>query len=105
MDTAYWQKNFESPVLFISAIAHIREHFDTVAFFDVRPGEASADPNRHILTEMSISVSGTSVMALIASCVNSYLKILGSLVWINITVDFAKLAINGACLADLLRYS
>ncbi|KAL8872562.1 MAG: hypothetical protein Q9174_001830 [Haloplaca sp. 1 TL-2023] len=90
LDTKYWQQNLESPVLFSRAVEGILKHIQ--------------NPALQIFAEASASPPYVSSMTRNEDCVESYLKALGQLFELNISIDYQTLAPAGACLPDLPRY-
>ncbi|KAL8952153.1 MAG: hypothetical protein Q9222_001930 [Ikaeria aurantiellina] len=104
LDTKYWQPNLESPVLFSRAVAGILKHIQNPAFLEVGPHGALAGPARQIFTHASASPPYVSAMVRNENSVESYLKSVGQLFELHISMDYAALAPGGTCLPNLPRY-
>jgi acyl transferase domain-containing protein len=104
LDAAYWQRNLESPVLFMTAISGILDQVKNVAFLEIGPHPALAGPVRQILAQAPSSAPYVSAMARGEDCVESFLTAIGKLFELNISVDFNALLPTGSCLPDLPRY-
>jgi acyl transferase domain-containing protein len=101
LDAAYWQKNLESPVLFRLAVSGILNHIDNIAFLEIGPHPALADPVRQVLTEVFSSAPYVSAMTRGEDCTESFLTAVGKLFELNISVDLSTLMPIGRCLPGL----
>ena len=106
LDSRYWQKNLEFPVLFRGAVSNILEHpvGKHAVFLEIGPHSALAGPLRHIFTYKSGTASYISAMVRNRSCTGALLTAAGQLFTLQGPVDLKALIPTGACLPDLPRY-
>ncbi|KAH8889179.1 hypothetical protein GQ53DRAFT_870139 [Thozetella sp. PMI_491] len=106
LDARYWQRNLQSRVRFLSAMASILEHpvANNAAFFEIGPHSALAGPVRQI--QARYSHSGPYISALVRNqdSVECFLTAIGKLHLLNMPIDFQTLVPGGSTLPDLPRY-
>ncbi|KAJ5900212.1 polyketide synthase [Penicillium subrubescens] len=106
LDSKYWQKNLESPVLFRSAVSSILQHdiAKNMVFLEVGPHSALAGPLRQIQTKLSNSSPYVSALIRNQNDEASFLAAIGQLYVLNATLNLGKVTPKGSILPDLPRY-
>lgn len=107
LDGAYWRRNFESPVLFNSAVRKLLDdHGKTPQLFlEVGPHGALAGPVRQIMTACNRTTdSYLSAMTRGKDCSESILKLAGELFLQHAPIHFAEIAPTARVLTDLPLY-
>ncbi|KAL8747869.1 MAG: hypothetical protein Q9190_000317 [Brigantiaea leucoxantha] len=106
LDSRYWQRNLESPVLFKEAVSSILQHpvGRSAVFLEIGPHSALAGPLRQIFTHKSTTAPYISAMVRNQSCVESLLVAVGKLYALRFPIDLQALIVTGSCLSDLPRY-
>ena len=106
LDSRYWQKNLESPVLFNGAVSASLWHpiGKHAVFLEVGPHSALAGPLRQIFTKENSAASYVSAMVRNRSCFESFLSAAGKLWTLQAPIDLKALIPAGSCLPDSPRY-
>ncbi|KAG9192485.1 hypothetical protein G6011_11219 [Alternaria panax] len=104
----YWQRNLESPVLFMGAVEGIFKSIPNIAFLEIGPHPALAGPVRQTLAA-SVNAPTSAVPYLGAmsrgeDCVASFLTAVGMLFELNVAIDFTRLTTRTTSLAGLPHY-
>ncbi|KAI1488819.1 hypothetical protein F5X96DRAFT_684632 [Biscogniauxia mediterranea] len=102
----YWQTNFESPVLFKSAVTDLLSHPDikNPVFLEIGPHAALAGPLRQIMARENKPAPHVPTLARRANGVESFLSALGRLFTLHVDVNFKALMPTGTTMPDLPRY-
>ncbi|KAI0593381.1 hypothetical protein F4775DRAFT_607795 [Biscogniauxia sp. FL1348] len=102
----YWQTNFESPVLFKSAVTDLLSHPDikNPVFLEIGPHAALAGPLRQIMARENKPAPHVPTLARRANGVESFLSALGRLFTLHVEVNFKALMPTGTTMPDLPRY-
>ncbi|KAI5927620.1 hypothetical protein F4810DRAFT_648575 [Camillea tinctor] len=102
----YWQTNFESPVLFKSAVTDLLNHPDikNPVFLEIGPHAALAGPLRQIMARENKPAPHVPTLARRANGAESFLSALGRLFTLHVGVNFQALMPTGTTMPDLPRY-
>ncbi|KAJ5652341.1 Acyl transferase/acyl hydrolase/lysophospholipase [Penicillium longicatenatum] len=106
LESRYWQRNLESPVLFRSAISSIIQHniAKNMVFLEVGPHSALASPLRQVQSHLSNTSPYVSTLVRHQNDVESFLTSIGKLYTLNASLDLDKVIAEGSVLPDLPRY-
>ena len=106
LDSRYWQKNLESPVLFKGAVSSILRHSigTSPLFLEIGPHSALAGPLRQTLTQESSKAPYVAAMIRNRNSIESFLSAAGHLYTLQVPIDLKALIPGGSCLSDLPRY-
>ncbi|KAF5019294.1 hypothetical protein F66182_8712 [Fusarium sp. NRRL 66182] len=108
LDSGYWQKNLESPVLFNGAVSGIILNVQNAVFLEVGPHAALAGPVRQIMAAVSSNSSSASpyfgAMTRGENCAEAFLTSVGRLYELNVPIDFSKLTTKTTSLPGLPHY-
>ncbi|KAL9132080.1 MAG: hypothetical protein Q9217_000116 [Psora testacea] len=106
LDSLYWQRNLESPVLFKSAISKILQNAigENAVFLEIGPHSALAAPLKQIYTSVSSTAPYVAAMTRNQDCVESFLTAVGKLWAHQFPINLRALLPTGSCLSDLPRY-
>ncbi|KAE8140176.1 hypothetical protein BDV38DRAFT_280173 [Aspergillus pseudotamarii] len=106
LDGTYWKRNLESPVLFHSAISSIMklDLAKNMVMLEVGPHSALAGPIRQIQADHSDSSPYVSALTRNQNDVESFLRAIGTLHCLNVSLELEKVITKASCLPDLPRY-
>ncbi|KAJ6114967.1 Acyl transferase/acyl hydrolase/lysophospholipase [Penicillium sp. IBT 16267x] len=106
LESRYWQRNLESPVLFRSAISSIIQHgiAKNMVFLEVGPHSALASPLRQVQSHLSNTSPYVSTLVRNKNDVESFLTAIGKLYTFNASIDLDRVIAEGSTLPDLPRY-
>lgn len=107
LDSSYWRRNLESPVLFSTAVIDcIENQSNTQLFLEIGPHSALSGPLRQIFQAVTGQHQPSYVSSLIRSkdCTESLLYALGRLHLHTIPIDFAALYEKGQVVKGLPSY-
>jgi acyl transferase domain-containing protein/SAM-dependent methyltransferase len=106
LDSHYWQRNLERPVMFRGAVSSILQHpvGKNPVFLEIGPHSALGGPLRQILAQESSRAPYTSALSRNQNCVESLLSAIGMLWTLQIPISLDELVPTGLCLSDLPPY-
>ncbi|KAJ5768714.1 Acyl transferase/acyl hydrolase/lysophospholipase [Penicillium odoratum] len=106
LDSRYWQRNLECPVLFHSAISSIIRHkiANNMVFLEVGPHSALAGPLRQVQSHLSNTSPYACSLVRNQNDVESFLTAIGKLYTLNASLDLNRVITEGLALPDLPRY-
>lgn len=106
LDSHYWQRNLERPVMFRGAVSSILQHpvGKHPVFLDIGPHSALGGPLRQILAQESSRAPYASALSRNQNCVESLLSATGMLWTLQIPIALDELMPTGLCLSDLPPY-
>ncbi|KAJ5910086.1 Acyl transferase/acyl hydrolase/lysophospholipase [Penicillium tannophilum] len=106
LESRYWQRNLESPVLFRSAISSIIQHgiAKNMVFLEVGPHSALASPLRQVQSHLANTSPYASTLVRNQNDVESFLTAIGRLYTFNASLDLNRVITEGSVLPDLPRY-
>lgn len=109
LESAYWQRNLESPVLFQRAVLSILDDDcgqNNPVFLEIGPHPALAGPIRQILASASAKAQYVSTMTRNQDCTESLLTAVGKLFSLGVLVNCEALTPTpfAVTLPDLPRY-
>lgn len=106
INSRYWQKNLESPVLFQTAVSSVLSHSaeKNPLFLEIGPHSALAAPLRQILSYASRTAPYVPTMVRNQNSLEMFLTATGHLYTHHVPISFKSLAPAGTCLPDLPRY-
>ncbi|KAF2164140.1 hypothetical protein M409DRAFT_68050 [Zasmidium cellare ATCC 36951] len=106
LDSQYWQKNAESPVLFNGAVTSLLRYFsdDEIILLEIGAHSALAGPLKQIMTDTSNKATYIPTLIRNQDAFESLLCSIGKLYASHVSTDIAALFPTGICLSNLPRY-
>lgn len=108
LDSAYWQRNLVSPVLFNSAVSNILSTqlpaLRHPVFLEIGPHAALAGPLRQIMKHNSSTSLHIPTIMRGKDSADGFLAAVGRLWTLHLDINLSDLIPEGRCLPDLPRY-